>query len=94
MKTSGIYSNCQLVKEQQGDILTYYHLDGKIKAQGKNIDSLFQGKWVFYKKVGFLWNVGHFKDHQKHGQWIRYHDNGSIEKDETFEMGNKVKKKS
>lgn len=91
MKTSGKYNNGQLVSEQKGDILTYYHKDGKIKAQGKCADSLFQGKWEFYKKEGFLWQIGHFKDNKKHGKWIRYRADGSVEKEEDFKNGNVVK---
>ena len=37
MKTSGYYNNGQAVKEQKGDILTYYHKDGKIRAQVSTI---------------------------------------------------------
>lgn len=91
MKTSGKYNNGQVVSEQKGDILTYYHEDGRIKAQGKYVDDLFQGKWVFYKKAGYLWTEGHFKDNQKHGKWIRYAADGSIEKEESFENGKKIK---
>ena len=91
MKTSGRYNNGQVVRQQKGDILTYYHKDGNIKAQGKCVDGVFQGKWVFNKKEGYLWNVGHFRDHKKHGKWIRYRADGSVEKEETFRDGKKVK---
>ena len=90
MRTSGNYNNGQVVKEQKGDILTYYHKDGKVKAQGKCINGVFQGRWEFYKKEGTLWNIGHFKDHKKHGKWTRYHADGSIEKEEIFEGGKKI----
>lgn len=91
MKTSGKYNNGQPVKEQKGDILTYYHINGKIKAQGKCINGSFEGKWKFYKKAGFLWNIGHFKNNQKHGKWIRYKADGSIEKEQIFKNGKEVK---
>lgn len=91
MKTSGRYNNGQIVSEQIGDILNYYHKDGKIKAQGKLIDGVFQGKWIFNKKEGYLRHIGHFKDNKKHGRWIRYKADGSIEKEEIFENGEKTK---
>lgn len=91
MKTSGKYNNGQLVSEQKGDTLTYYHKDGKIKAQGKCVDGIFQGKWIFNKKEGFLWQIGYFKDNNKDGKWIRYKADGSIEKEETFKDGKVVK---
>lgn len=84
MKLGGAYSNGQVVSEQKGDLLTYYHKDGKIKAQGKCIDGSFEGEWKFYKKEGYLWTMGHFKDNKKHGKWVRYKADGSIEKEEIF----------
>ena len=91
MRTSGNYNNGQPVKEQKGDILTWYHKDGKIKAQGKCIDGSYEGKWEFFKKEGFLWGIGHFENNQKHGQWIRYKADGSVEKEQTFSKGVEVK---
>lgn len=91
MKTSGNYNNGQAVRVQKGDALTYYHKDGKIKAQGKCIDGSFEGRWEFYKKEGYLWNIGHFKDNQKHGKWIRYKADGSIEKEQTFSRNKEVR---
>ena len=91
MKTSGTYNNGQIVSEQKGDVLMYYHEDGKIKAQGKCIDGSFEGEWKFYKKEGFLWQVGHFKSNKKHGQWIRYKADGNIEKEQSFIEGAEAK---
>jgi antitoxin component YwqK of YwqJK toxin-antitoxin module len=91
MKANGKYNNGQIISEQKGDILTYYHASGKIKAQGKYINSLFQGKWIFNKKEGYLWVVGNFKDNKKHGKWTRFKSDGSIEKEENFDSGKKVK---
>lgn len=91
MKTSGTYNNGQAVSEQKGDMLTYYHEDGKTKARGKCIDGSFEGKWEFFKKEGFLWQVGHFKNNKKHGTWVRYKADGSIEKEQMFDQGTEVK---
>lgn len=91
MKTSGKYNNGQIISEQKGNTFTYFHKDGKIKAQGKYVDSKFEGRWIFNKKEGFLWQIGHFKDNKKHGRWIRYKSDGSIEKEESFANGKLVK---
>lgn len=91
MKNTGKYSNGQIISEIKGDVFTFYHKDGKIKAQGKYIDGLVQGKWIFNKKEGYLWNVGNFKDNKKHGKWTRYKSDGSIEKAEVYEYGKEVK---
>lgn len=90
MKTSGTYNNGQIVQEQKGDILTFYHSDGAVKARGKCIDGLFEGEWEFFKKEGFMWNSGSFKANKKHGTWIRYKADGSIEKEEQFSEGKKI----
>lgn len=90
MKIDEKYSNGQIISEQKGEVLTYYHKDGKIKAEGKYIDGKFQGKWVFNKKEGFLWQVGYFKDNQKHGEWIRYNKSGDIESKQHFKDGKKT----
>jgi antitoxin component YwqK of YwqJK toxin-antitoxin module len=86
------YSNGQKVTEQTGDILTYYFEDGTIKAQGKLVDGIMQGEWIFNKKEGYLWQVGHFNEAgQKHGLWTRYNPDGSIQKEQNFLQGKQVK---
>lgn len=87
MKTSGKYNNGQIVQEQKGDMLTFYHKDGKVKARGQCVDGSFEGEWKFFKKEGFLWQVGHFKNNQKHGKWTRYDADGNIEKEQIYVEG-------
>lgn len=50
----------------------------------------FQGRWLFNKKEGYLWQIGHFHNNQKHGKWVRYKPDGSIEKSEDFSEGKRV----
>lgn len=91
MKTSGTYNNGQPVLEQKGDILTYYHENGNIKARGKYVDGLFRGKWIFNKKEGYLWQVGHFDENgRKHGSWTRYNQDGSVQQKQMFDHGKKT----
>lgn len=87
------YTNGQKIFEQQGDILTYYFKDGKVKAQGTSVDGMMQGEWKFYRETGQLWQTGHFKDNQKHGSFVRYDKNDQVEYDENFINGKIVKKK-
>lgn len=90
--TDKTYANGQKISEQKGDTLTYYFEDGKIKAQGKSVDGAMQGKWIFNKKEGYLWQVGHFNDEgQKHGAWIHYNPDGSTQTEQQFEYGNRLK---
>ncbi len=87
------YANGQKVFEQGGDILTYFYKNGRIKARGDSIGGIMRGKWIFYRETGQLWQVGNFKDNQKHGSWIRYSRKDQIEYDETFANGKLIKKK-
>ena len=87
------YVNGQKAFEQEGDILTYYFKNGKIKARGVSIVGVMQGEWIFYRETGQLWQVANFKDNQKHGSWIRYNRKDQIEYNEIFENGKIIKKK-
>lgn len=85
------YINGQKTHEQIGEKLTYFYKDGKVKAEGVSINDLMQGEWKFYRESGQLWQVGNFKNNQKHGKWVRYDKQGHLEYDETFQDG-KIKK--
>ncbi len=85
------YANGQKTYEQVGDQLTYFFKDGKIKAQGVSVNNLMQGEWKFYRETGQLWQIGNFRDHQKHGKWVRYDKRGHKEYEETFING-KIRK--
>ena len=77
----------------KGDTLTYYYNTGAIRAKGQSTRGKMQGKWIFYRKSGQLWVVGHFNDDKKHGLQLRYDKNGKEEYRETFNEGKQVKKK-
>lgn len=87
MKTEETYANGQKKAELKNDSMTHFFNDGTVKAKGPYTDGKMQGEWQFFKKTGQLWQVGHFKDDQKHGSWIRYDVDGNIEYSETFEEG-------
>ncbi len=78
------YKNGQIIKIQNGDSLTWFFIDGRIKAQGPFINDMMEGEWVFYKKEGFLWQVAHFLHNKKTGLWLRYDANGNIVYREKF----------
>ncbi|NHE56606.1 toxin-antitoxin system YwqK family antitoxin [Cyclobacterium plantarum] len=85
------YVNGQKTFEQSGERLTYFYKDGKVKAEGASINGLMQGEWKFYRESGQLWQIGNFRDNEKHGNWIRYDKLGNLEYDKTFING-KIKK--
>lgn len=86
------YANGQKSYEQNGDTLTYFFKNGEVKAFGKSVNDKMQGEWMFYREPGQLWQIGNFKDHLKHGKWVRYDKEGKLEYEEYFENGKKLKK--
>lgn len=86
------YKNGQLKEEIIEGIRIVYFEDGTIKAKG-SYNGKMNGQWLFYKKTGSLWQVGNLKDDIKDGSWIRYNDDGSVEKEMFFEAGKEIKKK-
>ena len=86
------YVNGQKTFEQKGNVLIYFFKDGKIKAQGISINGIMQGEWKFYRETGQLWQVGNFKNNQKHGKWLRYDKQEVLEYEEAFDSGKLVKK--
>lgn len=87
-KANEVYNSGQKVSEQNGDILTYYFDNGEVKAQGKYVDGKMQGKWIFNKKEGYLWQIGYFnEDGVQHGSWIRYNADGSVQQEKHFKNG-------
>lgn len=94
MKNIGdTYSNGQKVTDLKGGIMTYYFENGEVKARGKYTDGVMQGEWIFNKKEGYLWQVGHFDDEGKqHGSWTLYTKDGSIQNEKHFEHGKRLKK--
>lgn len=85
------YANGQPVFRQEGYTLTYYFKTGLKKAEGPSIDGVMQGAWRFWRDSGELWQVGHFRDGQKHGTWLRHARDGSVEMRAQFAHGKAVK---
>ena len=81
------YKNGQPITKVEGELLTYFFENGEIKAQGKYINEKMEGKWIFNKKEGYLWQVGNLKNNKKHGPWIRSNPDGTIQKEQVFENG-------
>lgn len=86
---NGYYKNGQIKQVTEDGIRTHYFENGKIKAIGP-FDGQMQGEWKFYRKSGELWQIGHLDNDVKNGKWVRYHQNGQIEKEAQFEHGKEV----
>lgn len=94
MPEKKLYSNGQPIFKMEGDIRTYYYKSGKVKAEGKFINNMMEGEWIFYRETGQLWQTGNFMKNKKHGEWIRYDKNDRIEYHETFENDRIIPKKT
>lgn len=85
------YTNGQKMYEQKGSTLTYFFKTGIIKAKGKSVGGAMDGKWIFNRESGSLWQVGHFKKGVKHGSWVRYNKVGVLEHEAQYLDGKLVK---
>jgi antitoxin component YwqK of YwqJK toxin-antitoxin module len=85
------YANGQRKTSYEGQILTHYFDTGGIKAQGKLINGLMEGEWLFNKKEGYKWQVGHFLKGEKQGSWVRYKADGSVQTKQMFKRGKQIK---
>ena len=86
------YANGQKAFEQKGNIRTYFFKTGKLRAKGKFINGSMEGKWIFNRVTGELWQIGHFLQNEKHGEWIRYDKKGTVEYHAEFVDGKLIKK--
>ena len=82
----------QPVFRQEGAILASDFKTGLKKAKGRSVGSVMQGEWRFWRETGELWQVGHFRDGVKHGDWLRLARDGAVEKRETFDEGGAVRR--
>jgi antitoxin component YwqK of YwqJK toxin-antitoxin module len=87
------YKNGQKVYELNGNKLTYFFKNGKIKAEGLFENNLMDGEWRFYRETGQLWQTGNFSGGKKNGVFVRYDRNNNIEYQESFENDVVVKRK-
>ena len=87
------YSNGQKVQELNGNKLTYFFKNGKVKAEGPFINGKMEGEWKFYREKGQLWQVGNFKNDMKNGTWLRYDKNNELEYQQFFRDNKIVKNK-
>ncbi|MES2930742.1 MAG: hypothetical protein V4665_03080 [Patescibacteria group bacterium] len=85
------YLNGQKIYEQKGAILTYFFKTGIVKAKGKYVNGIMDGKWIFNRESGDLWQVGHFKKGVKNGSWVRYNKVCALEHEALYKDGKLVK---
>jgi len=89
MAEKKIYANGQPVFITEGDKRTYFYKNGKKRAEGKFINNMMEGEWIFYRETGQLWQTGNFRNNKKHGEFIRYDKKDRVEYHETFD-NNKI----
>jgi uncharacterized protein YqkB len=86
------FKNGQIKSEIIGNQLTNYYEDGSVRAQGKVRNEKMEGRWIFNRKGGQLWQIGHFHEDVKNGEWIRYDSKGVVSYHVVFEKGKVVEK--
>lgn len=76
--TFGISQNVQPIAEEISSnvyIVSYFHDNGKVSHQGKNIDGKNNGVWQSYDENGKLIAIGEFVNGKKTGVWKFYTNN-------------------
>lgn len=91
MKDKAYYINGQKIYQQKGNVLTYFFKTGIIKAKGKFIKGFMEGKWIFNRENGQLWQVGNFKKGIKNGNWVRYNKVCTLEHQSIYKEGKLIK---
>lgn len=86
------YKNGQIKAEIVGDELIFYFEDGSIKAKGKILNEKMEGKWIFNRKGGQLWQVGNFTQDVKDGEIIRYDSKDQVAYHVIFKNGKVIEK--
>lgn len=92
MQKNSNYKNDNIAYEIKDNILTHYYKNGNIRAKGEYINDLMEGKWLFYRETGQLWQIGNFKNNMKHGNWKRFDRNDQVEYDEDYVLNKLIKK--
>lgn len=67
-----------------------HYPDGKKKLEGKEIDGLREGKWIYYHENGLIWSEGKFKNGKRAGYSLVYHESGNKKVEGMYENGKKV----
>ncbi|MDR1895446.1 MAG: DUF1801 domain-containing protein [Prevotellaceae bacterium] len=87
------YKNGRRVYRIQGNRLTFFHKNGKIKAEGIYENKLMQGEWKFYYTTGQLSQTGTFRNSKKQGPWTRYSKENKLMSQTLFEDDKVVRNK-
>lgn len=89
--TGEFYANGQRAFKADGNKMTYFFRNGRIRAEGLLENGVMEGAWRFYRDSGLLWQIGSFVNGNKDGVWTRYDKIGELEDEETFRNDRKLK---
>ncbi|MFN0291269.1 WG repeat-containing protein [Pedobacter helvus] len=56
----------------------YYHANGKLSAEGNEINGKKQGEWKFYSTDGILIETSNWKDNVAHGRYVYYYNRANV----------------
>ncbi len=64
-----------------------YYGNGKMKAEGWEINGVKTGYWIFYYSNGNVTSRGHYLENEKNGYWHFYDENGQEIKEGHYSKG-------
>jgi antitoxin component YwqK of YwqJK toxin-antitoxin module/TolB-like protein len=63
-----------------------YYDNGNIKSEGRSINKIKYGRWIYYYEDGHICKIGNY-DNLMTGKWIYYFENGKTKKTGEFVEG-------
>ena len=62
----------------QDSLYKTYFDNGQIKSEGKYVNELREGNWIFYFENGRIDSAGMFLNDKMEGQWKKYYESGRL----------------
>jgi len=75
-----------------GEVVEYY-LNGKVKMKGNNVNGNFDGEVYYYYESGKRQTIERYKHAVRHGIWVYFNEDGTLNKKRLFEKNVEIKGK-
>jgi len=69
-----------------GDFISY-HMNGKIKSEGRYFNGKLHGNWIWYNDKGTKTQEGEFFHGEETGKWFIYYDDGTLSVEKEYING-------
>ena len=84
LQMSGTFNS--LDKEDRNGLFKFYEKSGELSSEGIYVNNLKQGEWKEYNN-GKLWVSSNYKNDSLHGEFLAFHPNGKVKRNDIYRMG-------